>query len=206
MISKSFLPINFTPGPYDVICGRGKDAKNHQGNKKYKQIIQQFLQKYAQVDTKYEKSVIVSQVIDIIRTNSSKHSGGGGKFIKQHSDGRWYQVNDQMVREKIGQGFRDNLHGLYKSSTRSKRRRRENISAGVVHDIENLIQSNDTVSTCLGKLSADMNERGDGAPDLFVSRIFSQANCDMLEALKNDESLLLRFREAEQQQKRYNTH
>ena len=203
MISKNFLPINFTPGPHDVICARGKDAKNHQGNKKYKQLIQQFLQKYASVDTKYEKSIIVSQVINVIRTNCENTNTHGG-FVKQHTDGRWYQVDDQAVREKVGQGFRDNLHGLYKSSTRCKRRRRENVSAGVVHDIENLIQSNHTVSTCLGKLSADMEERGDGAPDLFVSRIFSQANLDMLEAFKNDESLMLRFREAEQQQKRYN--
>ena len=26
------LPKDFTPGPYDVICARGKEAKNHPGN------------------------------------------------------------------------------------------------------------------------------------------------------------------------------
>ena len=71
MISQSFLPIDFTPGPYDVIiCARGKDAKkkkNHEGNKKStNNLFNNFLQKYASVNTKYEKSIIVSQVIDII--------------------------------------------------------------------------------------------------------------------------------------------
>ena len=143
--------------------------------------------------------MIVSEVISEVCTNTGPLGGG---FVKQQNDGRWYQVDETQIREKVGQGFRDNLQGLYKSSTRCKRRRREHVSAGLFHDVENLIHSNRTVSTCLHKLSTEMKQQGDGAPDLFMSEIFNQANLDMLEAFKKDKSLLLKFQEAQEQQQK----
>ena len=46
---------------------------------------------------------------------------------------------------------------------------------------------------------------GVGAPDVFVSQMLFQANLDMLEAFKKDESLVQRFVEVEEYQtKQYN--
>jgi hypothetical protein len=106
-----------------------------------------------------------------------------------------------LAREKVGQSLRDSLHSLYRSSTKAKRRRREVVGAGIVDDVENLIQSNKQVSNRIGKLSADMKQRGNAAPELFVSQIFTQANMDILEAFKKDANLLDKFNEAEEQQK-----
>lgn len=198
--AENLLPVDFKPGPNDVICARGKHARNHEGNKKYRQLIQMHSKQYSEVDTKYQKSLIVSQVVDKIRGDSPL-----GGFVKQKDDGRWYQADDVLVREKVGQAFRDNLHRLYRLSTKCKRRRRENVSAGVVHDIAGIVQSNRAVSACMGKLSAEVTDkRGRRAPDGFFSQVFSQANINMLEAFKKDGDLSARFREAEKNQKKCN--
>jgi hypothetical protein len=61
------LSTNFSPGSCDVICARGKEAKNHEGNRRYRAIIKKTLDRYAQVTSKYEKTVIVSEIVDAIR-------------------------------------------------------------------------------------------------------------------------------------------
>ena len=48
------LPFDFTPGPYDVICARGKQAKNHSGNKYYRSLVEASMEKYSQAKNKYE--------------------------------------------------------------------------------------------------------------------------------------------------------
>jgi hypothetical protein len=153
------------------------------------------LEKYAQATSKYEKTSIVSDVI-----NSVRKSSADGGFVKQEG-GVWYEVGDHLAREKVGQSLRDSLHSLYRSSTKAKRRRREVAGAGIVDDVETLMQSNKQVSNRIGKLSADMKHRGDAAPEVFVSQIFTQANMDILEAFKKDANLLDKFSEAEEQQK-----
>lgn len=189
------LAPNFVPGPHDVICARGKEAKNHEGNKRYKALIQQSLEKYSQASSKYEKSIIVTEIIEAVR----KASPNGG-FVKEEG-GQWYEVGDHLAREKAGQSLRDSLHSKYKSSTKAKRRKREVVSAGIAGNVESLLQENEVVSNRLGKLNADMKQRGEAAPELFVTQIFSQANLDILEAFKKDASLLNKFSAAEEQQK-----
>lgn len=189
------LTANFFPGPNDVICARGKEAKNHVGNQGYKAIIKRVLDKYAQATSKYEKTIMVSRIIECIRSSSPD-----GGFVKQE-DYVWYEVGDHLAREKVGQSLRDSLHSLYKSSTKAKRRRREVFSAGIVDNVATLIQSSKAVSIRIRQLSHDMKERGEAASELFVFHMFTQANFDILEAFKKDRSLLKKFNEAEAQQK-----
>jgi hypothetical protein len=196
MTSMVPLSASFTLGSCDVICARGKEVRNHGGNKRYRTIIEKSLDRYAEASTKYEKSSIVSDIVETIRQTSSN-----GGFVKQE-DGIWYEVGDHLAREKVGQNLRDSLHKMYRSSTKSKRRRRGVVSAGMVADVESLIRSNKIVSRRFEKLSADMKERGDAAaPEVFVSQIFTQANSEILEAFKKDSSLLSKFKLAEEQQK-----
>eukprot|EP00934_Nitzschia_sp_Nitz4_P006316 Nitzschia sp. Nitz4//scaffold18_size181773//178945//179922//NITZ4_001948-RA/size181773-processed-gene-0.75-mRNA-1//-1//CDS//3329540110//6306//frame0 len=110
------LPGGYQPGPKDVICGRGAKAKNHSGNLVFKKYIQQFIGTYSDAQTKLEKSVIVTNVIDSIQ-------GKGGIFVKELEKNEWAEVGDELKRDKIGQAFRDALHGKYRSSTKAKRRR-----------------------------------------------------------------------------------
>ena len=118
------LDPDFSPGKYDVICSRGKFAALHAGNVRFRKLIQQQKPDYAKATNKLEKSIIVSKIVDSVR----EFTPNGG-FVKKFEDGRWYEVGDSVAREKIGQSLRDQLYSKYKSSTRAKRGRRQELRA-----------------------------------------------------------------------------
>jgi hypothetical protein len=117
------LAEDFIPGPYDVICARGKQAAQHAGNVRFREIIQRFKPSYANAANKVEKSLIVSEIVDSVRGYSPE-----GGFVKKFG-GRYYEVGDSVAREKIGQCLRDQLHSQYKSSTKAKKNRRKELRA-----------------------------------------------------------------------------
>jgi hypothetical protein len=71
-----------------------------------------------------EKGYIISLVVDEIREQA-----GDGGFVKKDGKGMWYVVGEILAREKVSQAFRDVLHNKYKSSTASKKKRREMANA-----------------------------------------------------------------------------
>jgi hypothetical protein len=70
------------PGPFDVICARGKQAYNHQGNRYFRQIIHHATEKYSKVESKLQRSMIVTDIVDAIRVK-------GNGFIRKNSKGEW---------------------------------------------------------------------------------------------------------------------
>jgi hypothetical protein len=92
------LPASFVPGESDVICARGKQAKNHSGNVRFRAVVNDHLEVYSKAATRMEKSLIVSSIIDAVR--NATPSGG---FVREEGDGSWYEVGDHIAREKIGQ-------------------------------------------------------------------------------------------------------
>jgi len=101
---------------FDVICARGLQAKNHVGNRKFKQKIKDLIPKYSAAGSRLAKSAIVSEVLNWVRSS-------GGEFIRIIDGNECQPVGDHLAREKIGQAFRDSLHSKYKSSTKAKRQR-----------------------------------------------------------------------------------
>ena len=91
------LPPSFQPGTFDVICAKGKEAKEHTGNRRFRLLVDMNLEKYKEAKTKIAKSTIVTDIVDAIRTSSPD-----GGFIKA-SEGDWYLVSDHHAREKVGQ-------------------------------------------------------------------------------------------------------
>lgn len=85
------------PGPFDVICGRGKVALSHSGNLRFRGMIEASLPRYSRAATKLEKSAIVSSIVDAVR-----HASPDGGFIKQDK-GTWFRVGVPYAREKCGQ-------------------------------------------------------------------------------------------------------
>ena len=85
-------------GPFDVICARGKSAFQHPGNQRFRALIETRVEDYASASNKFEKSVIVSQIVDEVR-NASPNGG----FIRSEK-GLWYEVGD-AAREKVGQRY-----------------------------------------------------------------------------------------------------
>ena len=153
----TLLPETFQPGPFDVLCGRGRTCKDAPGNKAYREIIMNHLQVYAASTTKLAKGQIISNIMDQIKQQCYEyHRDKIGGFVKQ-SNGRWYDVGEFLAREKTSQCFRDALAALYSSSAQSKylrRRASKEIPTNdnvVKHQIDVLIQSSHRPSLPLGK-------------------------------------------------------
>jgi len=112
------LDPSFQIGPYDVLCARGKAAYDAEGNRRFRQLVQQHQQAYSECSNKQEKSKIVSHIVNTVRQASPN-----GGFVKK-INGTYYEVGDRHAKEKIGQTFRDLLHTKYASSTKAKARAR----------------------------------------------------------------------------------
>ena len=181
------LPYGFQPGPYDVICARGKYAWNSPGNRYFRSLVDEQVEQYASTKNKAERSVIVSNIVDTVR---SKSSGGG--FIKQEADGGWVEVGDTLAREKVGQLFRNALASSYKSSNRSKKRRRDEVAHKFQQSLTNVMIQNETVLST----TQDMAEyaRQPKIADDDVVELFTKRNSDLLEGIiKPDRSLVDKF-------------
>jgi hypothetical protein len=68
------------------------------GNTKFRLMIDSSLETYRHTKTKKDKSTVVNRIIGIVRSASQ-----GGRFVRKHSDGKWYETGDDFAREKIGQ-------------------------------------------------------------------------------------------------------
>lgn len=109
------LPKGFQPGLYDIIIGKGKCYQNI-GNNNFLTLVALKLHKYSAASSKRQKSKIVTSIVSEI----NKRSPHGG-FIKMNSNGVWYQITKNAVRERISQSFRDALQESYKSSIASRK-------------------------------------------------------------------------------------
>ena len=202
------LPPNYIPGPNDVICARGKAVKSHSGNQQFREKVQNFIGKYSDAATKFEKSLIVSQVVESV----GEASPNGGLFIKYLS-GQWYQVSDNLAREKVGQAFRDALHSKYKSSSKAKRRRwrmeevqkqklqqdeqqRQNKESSYNQDsastksteiIDHIVQSHPGVQRITSQMAeVRIHLGGVNADDALLSAVFDRVNHQLLSLITSD--------------------
>ena len=114
------LPINFSPTPYSVICGREKACRTAVGNRRLQVLSSLYAEKYLSATTKEEKSDIVSEILSTVQDACPC---GRGAFIRA-VEGRWWEVDDADAREKIGTVMRNNLSPMYRSSIKSKQERR----------------------------------------------------------------------------------
>jgi len=115
---RTMLPEDFQPSARDVICCRGRKAYDH--NRFFRDIIKAHMDKYNNAGSKVEKTLVVTSVVDAVREGSP--SGGG--FVRCIAN-TWYEVGDDVAREKVGHSFREMLHTKYRSSNEAKRRRRD---------------------------------------------------------------------------------
>jgi hypothetical protein len=120
MTRRTPLSVDFCPGKYSVLCGRGKICSTSSGNRRLNNMVKHFVKPYSEAKTKFEKSNIVSAIIATIRQACPP----GGGFVK-FEEGEWWEVDDSFAREKIGCLFRDCLHSQYRSSNRAKLSRRK---------------------------------------------------------------------------------
>jgi hypothetical protein len=145
---RSQLRVEFQPSNYSVICGRGKDSFNHAGNRHFRILASMFIERYSQADSKAAKSVIVSEIIKVIRQ-------AGGNFCS-YKRGAWFEVGDHHAREKTSALLRDLLPTQYRSSAKAKldrkKKDKQNPKSGQKR-VEHTEDSDDssTTSSCWGR-------------------------------------------------------
>ena len=123
---KAILPEDFTPSPYSVICGRGEYIfRDAIGNRRLAVFASMFLSRYSKASCKEEKTGIVSEIMETVKSACPDPSGA---FIK-YWNGRWWEVDVITARKKIGVILRNFLHDKYKSSLKSKLERRRQCKA-----------------------------------------------------------------------------
>ena len=200
------LPQNFEPTNNCVICGRGKIARNHIGNKRFRALLKKFAHKYGDASSKVEKSIVVSEIVETVRQAAKPYGG----FVKQSCDGKgWVEVGDEMAREKVGSNLRDLLHAQYKSSTKAKLVRRR---VEITDEVESLVNNNPQVRMLSkqlfdqmeeinnSSLSDEQQQQSEGKIDRtvtplndesYILQLFTQTNCNILRAIKADATLKL---------------
>lgn len=89
---KMTLEDGYEPGDHDVICGRGKSAFHHPGNRRFRLVIYMYMDRYQRAGTKLDKSLVVISIVDSFRS----HSGG---FVKRDAkkQGEWIEIGDQLA-------------------------------------------------------------------------------------------------------------
>lgn len=158
---KRFLGADFVPGPFDVICARGKQSMAHEGNKNFRLLIWKYTAWYGKVSTKLEKGIVVLEITDHIREMN-------GMFVKQDAaTGSWFEVDEVAVREKIGQNFQNALSHNYKSSCKRKIQHRHVATAHLATSLHRLVISDkrvhDAVELVKKKIAMSSLSPGRGA-------------------------------------------
>ena len=101
----TLLAADFEPGPHDVICKRGKDARNHNGNKFFRHLVEANVENYLKCRSRSDKSLLVLRIVDTVRQASPQ--GGFVKQIEQDGVLVLCEVGDEMARDKVGHALRD---------------------------------------------------------------------------------------------------
>lgn len=88
--------------PYDVLCGRGGGTNSQVGNRRFRQLVQDFQPTYLMAKRK-EKPLLARTIVLIIRKR-------GGRFLKKNEEtGELYEVGDIKAEAKTSQALREGL-------------------------------------------------------------------------------------------------
>lgn len=99
VVGSTLLPNDFRPTSNVVISGKGKLLFNHHGNVQFRALVQAALPAYAITHNKTDKTVLLSFIVDGIK---SLCPGKIGFVRKDAKDGRWYELSEDAAREKVG--------------------------------------------------------------------------------------------------------
>ncbi|KAL7568220.1 hypothetical protein ACA910_004220 [Epithemia clementina (nom. ined.)] len=93
----------YEPNCNDVLCGRGGRINAHAGNVRFRDIVVVRKKEYlAPTTKKLEKAHIAADIVRDIRAKDPS-----GRFLKEDSDGAWYDIGDAKAIKKVGQALRE---------------------------------------------------------------------------------------------------
>jgi hypothetical protein len=70
-----FLPPDYEPGHWDVICQRGKTCDDHIGNRRFRLCVENHVQAYMNASNRQAKSDVISAVVRSIQRSTGKKGG-----------------------------------------------------------------------------------------------------------------------------------
>jgi hypothetical protein len=84
------------PTRKDILCGRGKSFINHEGNRRFRDVISKHKYAYSKGSQRSKRSQVVrAVVIEILRT--------GARFLKKPQNKlEWYDGGVSVAKEKVG--------------------------------------------------------------------------------------------------------
>lgn len=115
------LASDYTPNQHDILCGRSKSSLNHAGNQVFRETIFSNLDRYDAARTKLDKSLVVTSIVDLLR---SKSPNGG--FVRLEGN-QWYEIGDQLAREKVGHALRDAIKTRNKREEKKKAEKQSSV-------------------------------------------------------------------------------
>jgi hypothetical protein len=92
------------PGPFDVICGRGRPYQEHHGNKRLHEIAAVHKPQYLVSKRRFKKG-IAEMIVKSIKNDETQP----GRFLKRvddEDDEVWEDVSDEVSREKVSHVLR----------------------------------------------------------------------------------------------------
>lgn len=84
----------------DVICGRGKSAVIHEGNRRFREFVSSHVHAFLNAKNRLAKNALVADIVGHIRSS-------GGKFLKKCANGGWQDIGDKLAYEKVSHALRD---------------------------------------------------------------------------------------------------
>jgi hypothetical protein len=91
------LPKGYKLGDNDVYCGRGRKCTYHIGNRRFRNIIVANLSRYNTATTRSEKSLIIYEIVDYIRSLCVATGHGIGFVKRDHRSGIYYEAGDMIA-------------------------------------------------------------------------------------------------------------
>ena len=87
-------------GPYDVLCGRCKDAFNNVGNRRFRVTINLNIPRYLAAKSRHEKSAVILAIVRMLRNDV------GARFLKRKGK-ELIELDEKQARSKVGHALRD---------------------------------------------------------------------------------------------------
>lgn len=108
-LTNAVIPLDssYQPGYYDVVCGRGKGSYNRPGNKRFRALVATYIPDYQIARSKFDKSCLLSSIIDKVRSFTNPDTGMPAEFVKFSKGDGWIQIGDELAREKVGHVIRE---------------------------------------------------------------------------------------------------
>lgn len=119
--TKRMVPLDqsYQPGAYDVVCGRGKGSYNRPGNKRFRSLVATYIPKYLKARSKMDKSMVLNDIIDKVRSFNNPDTGSPAQFVKYTKSSGWVLIGDEHAREKVGHAIREAIAAQESSSSTS---------------------------------------------------------------------------------------